>query len=305
MLSYAVCTYNRAERLPDVIRAMREQVCDMPYEILVINNNSSDDTDEVLARLADEPGAPLRACLEREQGIVPARNRAIQEALNNDILVFIDDDEIPLPGHLQAAVDCIVKDGADCVGGKIDVRFAPYERPAWLTDDVVGFLGRVDHGPDSLWVKGFETPVWSGNVAYRMAYFREHPELRFDVRYNRAGVGIGGGSDYVMFKRLLEAKARIRYHPAMAIEHLVDEWKLKRSYFLRLHYKSGLRRGRYELDDFPTRGLPAPPFLITQAMKQSLQAATSFLLHRAGYVRSCMSATHSIGLAVGYSKREK
>ena len=97
-LTFAFCTFNRADRLEKLVAAMRAQTCPIPFEILAINNNSSDSTAEVLAHLAQLPGPPLRWVTEPVQGIVAARNRGIAEALDSDILVYIDDDEIPLPG---------------------------------------------------------------------------------------------------------------------------------------------------------------------------------------------------------------
>ena len=82
MISFAFCTYNRSDRLEALVAAMRAQQCAEPFEILVINNNSSDDTLAVLERLAAQPGVPLRYVTESTQGIVPARNRGLAEAMN-------------------------------------------------------------------------------------------------------------------------------------------------------------------------------------------------------------------------------
>ncbi|MDP1681764.1 MAG: glycosyltransferase, partial [Burkholderiales bacterium] len=184
-LTYAFCTYNRAERLPTLVAAMRAQQCAVPFEILAVDNNSSDSTQIVLQRLASEPGVPMRIVLEKTQGIVPARNRAIEESLGSDILVFVDDDELPHLGLLDAACHAILNEGADCVGGHIRVDFSPHARPAWLDKDIVGFLGELDYGPSALWVGDSSTPLWSGNIAYRISVFRDDVSLRFDQRYNR------------------------------------------------------------------------------------------------------------------------
>lgn len=147
MLTFAFCTYNRRSRLETLVRAMRTQQCPVPFEILAVDNNSTDGTPGTLERLAGEPGAPLRWVTETEQGIVPARNRAIAESLASDIFVLIDDDELPERGLLEAAARAILDEGADCVGGPIRIDFTPNERPGWLGDELTGFLGALDHGP--------------------------------------------------------------------------------------------------------------------------------------------------------------
>ena len=76
-ITYAFCTYNRADRLPSLVAAMRAQACPVPFEILAVNNNSTDNTASVLERLELAPGPRLRVATEPEPGIVPARNRVL------------------------------------------------------------------------------------------------------------------------------------------------------------------------------------------------------------------------------------
>src|SRR3569833_2652424 len=104
-LTFAFCTYNRASRLPSLVAAMRYQQCPVPFEILAVNNNSTDDTLTKLHALAAQPGAPLRIVSELSQGIVPARNRANKKTHNSEKQKNNDDDELPQPGLLMSAYD--------------------------------------------------------------------------------------------------------------------------------------------------------------------------------------------------------
>ncbi|MEO6697213.1 MAG: glycosyltransferase, partial [Gammaproteobacteria bacterium] len=239
----AVCTYNRAARLPGLISALRNQDCPIPFELLVIDNNCTDTTHRVVAELADQPGAPVKYVYEPHQGIVFARNRAIEECLEADYMAFIDDDELAEPGWLRAAYQALHDEGAECAGGRIEVPITTKARPSWLTDELLGFLGRVDYGQRPIWITSGDTPVWSGNVAYRMSLFRESG-LRFDSRYNRAGQGIGGGEDATLFKTLVARAVKIRYRPDMIINHLVEPGKIRRTYFLKLHFLAGRKFGQ-------------------------------------------------------------
>lgn len=304
MLTFAFCTYKRAHRLAALVRAMRAQVCPVPFELLAINNNSPDDTLQVLHGLVNEPGAPLHVVTETAQGIVHARNRAIEESLNSRILVFIDDDELPMPGLLQAVCHAVLEEGAECIGGRIDIDFTPHGRPRWLNEELEGFLGRLDHGPQALWVEDNSTPLWSGNIAYDTCLFRDDPGLRFDARYNRAGDGVGGGEDAMLFRRLLERGAKIRYRPDMAILHGVEAWRLERRYFINLHYQAGLRFGRYQLGDYSKKLFGIPPFLISQFLGQSLKALSSNLRGENNSVRLVMNAAHTLGTIAGYLKAQ-
>ncbi|MDY0056574.1 MAG: glycosyltransferase [Methyloversatilis sp.] len=303
MISFAFCTYNRSDRLEALIAAMRAQQCTEPFEILVINNNSSDNTLAVLERLAAQPGVPLRYVTESTQGIVPARNRGLAEAMTSDILIFIDDDELPHPGLVAAAHHAIAVEGAQCAGGRVEISFSPGQRPHWLEDDLLGFLAEVNHGPDAFWIKDDTTPVWTANVAYDMRIFRDDPTLRFDKRFDRIGNVVGGGSDAIMFRELLERKMRVRYRPDMVVDHLVESWRLTRNYFLKLHYRSGLRFGQYRMTRAEREFLGIPPFLVRQLILHTALWIRIALTGADGALRQGMNITHTFGVLRGYRRR--
>lgn len=302
-LTFAFCTYNRATRLERLVTAMRAQACPIPFEILAVNNNSQDDTLTVLEKLSALPGPSLRVVTEMQQGIVPARNRAIAEAIDSDILVFIDDDELPLPGTLKAACDAILNEEAQCAGGKVEVDFSGSERPAWLGDELLGFLAEVNHGDAAFWIQDTSRPIWTANIAYDMRIFREDSNLRFDSRYNRVGADVGGGEDAMMFRELLSRGVRIRYRPDMAVLHGVEPWRLKRGYFLRLHYRAGLRHGEFQLPAYSRTVFGVPPFLLRQFLSHALKALGMQLLAQSGALRQAMNAAHSLGNIQGYRRR--
>jgi glycosyltransferase involved in cell wall biosynthesis len=304
-LTVAFCTFKRADRLEKLVTELRAQSCPVPFEILAVNNNSPDNTLEVLALLQQQPGAPLHVVTEKSPGIVPARNRALTETLDRDILVFIDDDELPQAGLLEAAYDALAREGADCAGGRVLIDFAPHGRPHWLGDDLLGFLAAVDYGAQPFWITDERTPVWTSNIAYRTDFLREHG-LHFDTRYNRKGASasdFGGGEDVVMLRRLLSLKARIRYRPDMTVDHGVEPTRLNRRYFLRLHYLAGVRKGVQELPNFARHVFGAPTFLYGQALRHTIKAAAMALTARPGALRQGMNATHGWGLIAGYRLR--
>lgn len=303
-LTFAFCTYNRADRLENLVAAMRAQDCPVTFEILVINNNSKDNTLAILKNLADQPGALLRFVTETAPGIVPARNRAIKEALDSDILVFLDDDELPQTGLLNAAYDAIVNEGAQCAGGPVEVDFTPHGRPIWLEDDLLGFLAEVKHGDTPFWITNDSFPIWTANIAYDMRLFRNDPGLRFDQRYNREGTDVGGGEDAIMFRALLSQGAHIRYRPDMAVRHFVDSWRLKRTYFLKLHYRAGIRYGRLQMPDYDKTILGVPSFLVTQFFKQCLKTIAKWAHAQPGLLRQAMNAAHALGTINGYRSRQ-
>ncbi len=302
-LTYAFCTYNRANRLERLVAAMRTQRCPIPFEILAVNNASTDHTEQILNKLKDVPGPPLRVVTESNPGIVPARNRALEESLDSEIMVFIDDDEIPRQGLLNAVVDAILNQGADCVGGRVIVNLGEVQRPSWLDDNLLGFLAQVDYGDKPFWIKDSSTPLWTANIAYSMRIFRNNPGLRFDPNYNREGKDIGGGEDAIMFRTMIERGYNILYRPDMVVEHEVEPWRINPLYFLKLHYKSGLRTGMYQLPEYQRTLLGVPPFLVRQFLIHLFRTLACVPNKNCNHIRQSMNASHAFGMIIGYIKK--
>src|SRR4051794_41594780 len=113
-----MATFRRPERLAAAIPALIEQGKQLssPARILLVDNDP-----EQSAQDAVRPwlGPTVDYVWEPEPGIAAARNRAIDESAESDLLVFIDDDEIPQPGWLAALVQAWREWGCAAVAGPV------------------------------------------------------------------------------------------------------------------------------------------------------------------------------------------
>jgi hypothetical protein len=89
----------------------------------------------------------------------------------------------------------------------------------------------------------------------------------------------------------------------MAILHAVETWKLQRSYYLRLHYQSGLRVGLHTLPDYPRKLFGFPPFLLGQFLRHIFKTVGMQLSGQPGVLRQAMNAAHALGCLQGYRTR--
>ena len=106
VLSIIVCTYNRESLLPLCLQSLTDQAIDKRlYEVIVVNNNSTDGTQEVAESFA-EMSKNLRVVLERRQGLSHARNRGWMEA-QGKFVAYIDDDAIAWPDWIYSILDFI------------------------------------------------------------------------------------------------------------------------------------------------------------------------------------------------------
>ena len=125
-ITIAICTFNRAESLRrtlDSLVAMRVP-SDLSWEIVIVNNNSTDHTDEVISEYVGR--LPVRWEFEPRPGKSNARNRAIDVA-KGEYIVWTDDDVVVDTGWLTAYVEAFRRwPEAAVFGGRIMPR---YEAP--------------------------------------------------------------------------------------------------------------------------------------------------------------------------------
>ncbi len=119
--SVIITTRNRASFLGDALRSALSQV-DISYEVRVVDDGSTDETPEMLARCRDRRVKVIRC--ERPCGVAAARNRAAAEA-EGEWLAFLDDDDLWEPTWLRCALSIGRASGAGTVYGSrwlIDAR---------------------------------------------------------------------------------------------------------------------------------------------------------------------------------------
>jgi glycosyltransferase involved in cell wall biosynthesis len=102
-VSVVICTYNGQDRLPEVMDALMIQVVppEIRWEILVIDNNSTDRTSAVAAAYVPRSPVPLKVVVETEQGLVYARRRGVLDSAGR-LISFLDDDTIVDPNWVAA-----------------------------------------------------------------------------------------------------------------------------------------------------------------------------------------------------------
>lgn len=132
-ISVIVCTHNRAALLPNVL----SQLCDQDYppesfEIIIVDNGSTDDTTEVVQRFKPDRKLTLRFVQETRQGVTFARNRGAEEA-QNPYLVYLDDDCSVGKSWLSQLVSGFgLSDQVSVVAGSVIVDLGSQKMPAWL-----------------------------------------------------------------------------------------------------------------------------------------------------------------------------
>src|SRR5688572_14570339 len=134
-LSVVMSTYNRGELLGDAIRSLlaQHQTITPPFELIVVDNNSTDKTHEIVEGFARIDGR-VRYLFEPRQGLSHARNAAIRDA-RAPLIAFTDDDVRAEPDWVSAIVRAFDEHrDAAVIGGRV-LPVWPGPPPLWLTRD--------------------------------------------------------------------------------------------------------------------------------------------------------------------------
>jgi glycosyltransferase involved in cell wall biosynthesis len=237
--SVVIPTYNRSEELGETLRSLASITSPGDWEVIVVDNNSTDDTPAVVEAIAGAFPAPLRLLHEPEQGRSAALNAGVTRAVGE--IIAIADDDYRFDKNWLVAVDEGFQN-LDCayVGGKTLPRW-PTTVPAWVTASSGrqrAVLGVADYGPDIM--EFGSSPALGGNTAVRRDTL-ERVGLWNNVIGRKAGTLLGQ-EQREWGVRVSKAGLRGFYLPNMIVYHTIPADRLTRRYFYRWFYWHGISR---------------------------------------------------------------
>ncbi len=236
-VTITIQTYNRSAVLAETLESLRPLQCPagVEYEILVVDNNSTDDTPQVLQKYGVLLAPRLRSVFEPQQGLSHARNRALREA-QGEIVSFLDDDVKVDPGWLAAVTSAFQEHAAAVVGGRSYLIY-PSRRPSWLPEDCEYLLSKLDYGDQVL--VDTDKELYGLNLSVR-----KELALRvggFDPSLGRKGSSSLRSGEEVEFLRKIRAlDRRVIYAPKAVVGHMVSKERLRMRWFLRRAFAPGV-----------------------------------------------------------------
>lgn len=208
------------------------------------------DEDRRPHRVGSRLGSRIRHVHEPVPGIVAGRNRALQECAGEDLLVFLDDDELPREGWLRALVTAWREGDCAAVTGPTPPMYAQAPN-AWVAASGAFDSWRADDGAR---VPSADT----GNLLLDLAVVRDL-DLWFDPGY-----GLSGGEDSLFTRRLSLAGGVIRFATGAVVDKRVPPERATRAWVLRRSYRSGSSWARVRID---TASGPRLPLRLGYAVK--------------------------------------
>ncbi|MCL2246816.1 MAG: glycosyltransferase [Lentimicrobiaceae bacterium] len=232
-ISVIICTYNRDKYIYQALQCLAQNVFSTEfYEIILINNNSTDQTEAQCQTFQQEYShVTFRYFIETNQGLSHARNRGIVEA-QGDILVFLDDDSFVKPDYLQN-LDHYQKEYPDMAafGGEISPLFETGTTPAWISKWNYSWVSAINLGDDVTLFTKNRYPI-GANMGFKKEYFEKHGV--FNTVLGRSKKNMMAGEEKDIFNRADKQTEKIYYLPLLKVKHVIPENRTTTAYIKKL-----------------------------------------------------------------------
>ena len=235
-VSIIICTYRRPDVIEAVVKSLIKQSLDPnKFEIIIVDNNSMDNTYDMVKPYIQYSSPKIKYILEKKQGLSYARNTGVAFS-QSDLVAFIDDDAIADPNWLADIVNVYLNyPEAVAVGGKIIPQWED-NRPAWFKDSMLGYLSVVDWGDlikELIWPER----LLGTNISFKKKMLTDYGG--FDINLGRRGHSLMGAEETMVQKTFMEEGLPVIYTPKAIIYHRISPDRISYSYLTRLAYGNG------------------------------------------------------------------
>lgn len=236
--SFITCTYNRDKYIGQTLQSVCDQkYSDNNYEIIVIDNNSTDNTASICEEFrAEYPNKNFRYFKEMNQGLSFALNRGIKEA-QGEFLIFVDDDETIIPEHLERLDNHLRTYPEAVLCGTPVIPVYEIPEPKWMsrfTQRLIG--GYFDQGKEVKILEAKNYPGTGHTIIKKELYERYG---NYNTELGRKGTSLIGAEDKDMFNRLKNNNIVCYYLPDIPIYHHIPPNKMTDEFFHKLTYSIG------------------------------------------------------------------
>lgn len=253
-ISVIICTYNRCESLDRTLNSLSRVTVpsDLSWEVLVVDNNSTDHTKEAVQSFSGGQGVPVQYIFQKERGLSEARNAGLRHA-KGEIISFLDDDVLIQPEWLVEVRKAFDSLDTPCIGGKAilppNLKF-----PRWWDHAYDGPIGNCDLGEEVLIGDTRSVSIIGANISFRRFLFDKYGV--FSPEVSRKGKNLVMGEETDFIRRIRPYGHYAAYYPNAVVYHVPSPDRMTIAYLSRWYF----RRGEWEW--YATKDTAFPPGMI-------------------------------------------
>jgi glycosyltransferase involved in cell wall biosynthesis len=236
-ISAIICTHNRDAYLGAAIDSLLAQDFTAEFEVVVVDNGSSDRTHEVVAQRSHDPR--LKYIFEPIIGLSVARNTGAKIA-SGEILAYLDDDAVASDRWLEILYSAYQNNSQLAIaGGKVTLLWPQgIQPPQWLSPGLAGNLGAYDLGDSTIYIDQPGLTPRGLNYSLRRSFLEESGG--FDLHLGRVGKNLLSNEELQMTEFALQRGWQVAYLPEALVAHNVSPERLQRSWFLNRGWWQGI-----------------------------------------------------------------
>jgi glycosyltransferase involved in cell wall biosynthesis len=277
-VSVTICCHNGAARLPATLQhiAIQQGCEELTWEILIIDNASTDETASVVQQFsAEHPELVVRVVNEPRLGNGYARQRGMKEA-RHDIILFVDDDNWISPNYLRLVAE-VMGSHPEITGlGGMSTAECECAEPNWLPK-YQGWYA-VTGAPNGMTSLTEETFLWTAGTAFRRVVLdRLHGSF---LMSGRRGDSLDGGEDDELSFLIRLSGGRLCRYSGLHFRHYMPAKRLTWDYLRRLHYAAGLVSVKLDRYRFATDSSPWPKWILQSWVFQMCNVSLQILRYR-------------------------
>lgn len=296
-VSIILCTWNRSKSLRAVLDDL--QTLTVPpgveWEVLIVDNNSSDDTQAVCRTYVQMDPAKFRYFFEARQGKSFALNTGLENA-SGDIIAFTDDDVHFDKNWLSEIIKAFAKFDCAGFGGRIVAEWKS-KKPAWYVTAgpyrhaAFGAITQFDHGDEPFVLN---TAPFGANMVFHKSAVQKNGFFRTDLGSTQSSARIVLAEDTEYCRRLMQANEKIFYLPSAVVYHPVEEYRLKKKYLEAWSFHRG--QSFVRVDRVPENAVcyfGIPRYFLPHALKYLLLWVSSLTPKRRFFYK--LELCHTLG----------
>lgn len=249
-ISVVICCYNSASRIKEVLKhlAAQEVAMGVNWEIIVVDNNSKDNTALIARQYWDELSHPIemKIVVEQKPGLSFAREAGVANS-RYELILFCDDDNLLSKNYLQSMFNLLAANNTIGIAGAVSKPLYESEPPNWFTENEKMFaLGSLS--PISTDVTLKPGWVWGAGMVIRRTVLEKIKASGYkQFLTDRVGSKMTTGGDVELCKAAVRLGYAIWFNTDCHFYHIMDTRRFNFEKFLDLIYQNAKNNSYFRL----------------------------------------------------------
>lgn len=274
LISIVLCTYNNAASLDITLAQLAGTIRNQQsvVEVIVVNNNSPDNTAFITQKYTDEHPT-FHYFFEPKQGLSHARNTGLAKAQGEYILFTDDDAEIP-PCWIDEYIHTINTFSPDCLYSKISIIWDK-SKPWWFIPEYTPYFVGLNYGDTILNIADIHHEFYGKNFCVRKSVLIDLGG--FDPNLGRQGTKLAAGEETLLYRKMIWQEKKVIYFPSAGVGHRLKDREYTSGNIKKLFIDGA--HSSYHIAKMSARKkiIGRPARMLMDSAKELLQSSTKWI----------------------------